>query len=202
MWAELPELLMHIINWKTIFCVCTWLKFHELIKASIWTWQSIQGMNVYKQQRCIYHFCWYSYSNIWASWFFCPLQSFLLSDTTLAVACPSLLPPLAFPHQIFCSRTTAAPFLQSSPLIHTTDILAHRLVSLSLSLPHTTCTPNSPSLGHFSIECPSIYHRSRGPLLLLYRQTDSEGGTVQIINLTTSSDFTLQKMLLQVKVLY
>lgn len=134
MWAELPELLTHILNWKTMLCVCTWLKFHKLIKASIWTWKPIQGMNVYRRQRRIYHFCWDSYSNIWASWFFCPLQSFLLSDTTLAVACPSLLPPLAFPHQIFCSRTTAAPFLQSSPLIHTTDILAHRLVSLALSL--------------------------------------------------------------------
>lgn len=55
--------------------------------------------------------------------------------------CSLLSPP---PHQIFCSRTTAAPFLQSSPLIHTTDILAHCLVSLLM------CTRNSRSLGRFS----------------------------------------------------
>lgn len=68
--------------------------------------------------------------------------------------CLSLtVPSSRFPHQIFCSRTTAAPFLQSSPLIHTTDILAHCLVSLS------TCTQNSQSLGHFSRECLSIFHR-------------------------------------------
>lgn len=43
-------------------------------------------------------------------------------------------------HQIFSSRTTAAPFLQSTPpLIHTTDILAHRLVS--------PCTHEPYSLG-------------------------------------------------------
>lgn len=95
---------------------------------------------------------------------------------------------------------TLSPVLPINP--HHRHLGPPSRLSLPLSLAHTTCTPNSPSLGHFSIECPSIYHRSRGPLLLLYRQTDSEGGTVQIINLTTSSDFTLQKMLLQVKVLY
>lgn len=68
--------------------------------------------------------------------------------------CLSLtVPSSRFSHQIFCSRTTAAPFLQSSPLIHTTDILAHCLVSLSM------CTQKSQSLGHFSRECLAVFRR-------------------------------------------
>lgn len=97
----------------------------------------------------------------------------------ISCSCLSLtVPSSRFPHQIFCSRTTAAPFLQSFPLIHTTDILAHRLVSrLSLSL--SSCTKNSQSLGRVSVKCQSIFHRPWSPLLnmlftvLTDRQADS-----------------------------
>lgn len=65
----------------------------------------------------------------------------LISCSCLSLAVPSS----GFPYQIFCSRTTAAPSLQSSPLIHTTDILAH--VSSPLALPLSLC-----ALSHFSIE--------------------------------------------------
>lgn len=65
----------------------------------------------------------------------------LISCSCLSLAVPSS----GFPYQIFCSRTTAAPSLQSSPLIHTTDILAHVSSPLSLSL-------SSCALSHFSIE--------------------------------------------------
>lgn len=54
----------------------------------------------------------------------------LISCSCLSLAVPSS----GFPYQIFCSRTTAAPSLQSSPLIHTTDILAHVSSPLSPSL--------------------------------------------------------------------
>lgn len=50
------------------------------------------------------------------------------------------VPSSGFPYQIFCSRTTAAPSLQSSPLIHTTDILAHVSSPLSLPLSLSLCT--------------------------------------------------------------
>lgn len=70
----------------------------------------------------------------------------------ISCSCLSLtVPSSRFPHQIFCSRTTAAPFLQSSPLIHTTDILAHCLASLNV---HSKLLKSGPFLhrvpDHFS----------------------------------------------------
>lgn len=97
-----------------------------------------------------------------------PLHFYLFSLFHLTHLLQLLVPHcslLSLSHQIFCSRTTAAPFLQSSPLIHTTDILAHCLVSLS------TCIQNSQSLGHFSrVFFCSQAMRPTAVCFILYRQ--------------------------------
>lgn len=138
--------------------------------------QDKEPVGYMRQQQHIFFFTIFFHSHlyIFASECCSPIFiSFPPFISPISFNCLSLtVPSSRFPHQIFCSRTTAAPFLQSSPLIHTTDILAHCLVSLSM------CTQKSQSLGHFSGECLAVFRRLWGLLLsMLFYCT---GCTVQI----------------------
>lgn len=123
-----------------------------------------------RQQQHIYFFTIFSHSRsyIFASECCSPIFiSFPSFISPISFNCLSLtVPSSRFPHQIFCSRTTAAPFLQSSPLIHTTDILAHCLVSVNV---HSKVSKSGP----FQQRVPGRFSQAMRPAVehafLLYR---------------------------------